>query len=106
MKLVTVVTEGLLRQEVAALLKRCGATGYTVTRAEGEGSRGVRARDWEGPNQRFESIVSAPVAEAILHALSDSYFENYAVVAWVTDVVVLRGGKFGGDDEGDRVVVD
>ena len=96
MKLVTVVTEGLLRDEVAALLKRCGATGYTVTRAEGEGSRGVRARDWEGPNQRLETIVPPPVAEAILHALSDSYFENYAVVAWIPDVEVLRSGKFGG----------
>lgn len=96
MKLVTVVTEGLLKDEVAALLKRCGATGYTVSRAEGEGSRGVRARDWEGPNQKFEAIVTGPVAEAILHALSDSYFENYAVVAWTTDVEVIRGGKFGG----------
>ena len=96
MKLVTVVTEGLLRDQVAALLRRCGASGYTVTRAEGEGSRGVRARDWEGPNQRLETIVTAPVAEAILHALSDSYFENYAVVAWVTDVTVLRSEKFGG----------
>lgn len=96
MKLVTVVTEGLLKDKVAALLKSSGATGYTVTRAEGEGSRGVRARDWEGPNQRLETIVTAPVAEAILDALSDSYFENYAVVAWITDVVVLRGEKFGG----------
>jgi nitrogen regulatory protein P-II 2 len=97
MKLVTVVTEGLLKDEVAALLRRCGATGYTVSRSEGEGSRGVRARDWEGPNQKFESIVTAPVSEAIMHALSDSYFESYAVVAWITDVEVLRGVKFGGE---------
>jgi nitrogen regulatory protein P-II 2 len=96
MKLVTVVTEGLLKEEVAALLRRHGATGYTVSRTEGEGSRGVRARDWEGPNQKFESIVTPPVAEAILDALADSYFQNYAVVAWITDVIVLRGEKFGG----------
>lgn len=96
MKLVTVVTEGLLKDEVAALLRKHGATGYTVTRAEGEGSRGIRARDWEGPNQRLEAIVTPAAAEAILDALADSYFQNYAVVAWITDVVVLRGEKFGG----------
>jgi hypothetical protein len=96
MKLVTVVTEGLLKEEVVALLRRHGATGFTVTRAEGEGSRGVRASDWEGPNQRIEAIVAPPASEAILAALGDEYFENYAVVAWVTDVVVLRGEKFGG----------
>jgi len=92
--LVTIVAEGLLKDQVIALLKKNGATGYTITQTDGEGSRGVRARDWEGPSLKFECIVAPAAGDAILQALSDHYFENYAVIAWLTEVNVLRGHKF------------
>lgn len=94
LKLVTIVTEGLLKDEISTLLRKHGATGFTITRTEGEGSRGVRAQDWEGPNQRFECIVSEEVADKILDELGQTYFKDYAVIAWLTDVAVLRGEKF------------
>lgn len=94
LKLLTIVTEGLLKEEMIALLKRHGATGHTITRADGEGSRGVRAKDWEGPNLKFECILSERAAGTALDEVGERYFENYSVIAWVTDVDVLRGEKF------------
>jgi len=96
--LLTIVMEGLLKEELIRLVKRHGATGFTLTRAEGEGSRGVRARDWEGPNLRLECLVKAEAAEAILEELSERYFDHYAVIAWLSEVSVLRGGKFVEED--------
>lgn len=95
MKLITIVTEGILKNEVAKLIMHHGASGYTVSNAQGTGSRGTRTGDWEGPNQKFEAIVTAEVADAILANLGENYFRNYAMVAWTTDVHVLRGEKFG-----------
>lgn len=97
--LLTIVTEGLLKEPIIELLRRHGATGHTITRAEGEGSRGVRARDWEGPNLRFECVLSPEGAEAALDEIGERYFENYAVVAWLADVSVLRGAKFSSSAE-------
>lgn len=94
MKLVTIVTEGLLKEKIIALLKRHACSGFTVSCADGEGSRGVRASDWEGPNLKIESIVSEETAEIIVEELSEKFFENYSLVAWITDVQVLRGEKF------------
>jgi nitrogen regulatory protein P-II 2 len=92
--LLTIITEGILRDEIIAIILKHGATGYTYSRAEGHGSRGNRATDWEGPNLRFESLVSQKVAESILNDLDKDYFENYSVVAWVSQVNVLRREKF------------
>jgi len=97
MTLVTIVTEGLLKEQLIAILRRHGATGFTITRTEGEGSRGIRASDWEGPNLRFECIVPHEAAEQILQDVGETFFENYSVIAWLTEVAVLRGDKFGGD---------
>ena len=90
----TVVSESLLREELLKLMRESGAKGFTITQADGEGSRGVRATEWEGPNTRIETIVSAQVADDIIDQLANSYFEDYAVIAWMTDVTVWRAKKF------------
>ena len=94
MKLVTIITEGLLKDQVIEILKSHGTTGYTVTRAEGEGSRGVQASHWEGPNQRIESIVTPAMGDAIMESIADKFFDDYSVIAWLSNVEVLRGEKF------------
>lgn len=43
LKLVTIVAEPVLEEQIATSLRRLGATGYTVTEAHGAGSRGMRA---------------------------------------------------------------
>lgn len=95
MKRVTLVAEALIADRLQEEILRLGASGYTTTKAEGRGSRGVRASDWEGRNAKIETIVTAEVAEKILTHLADHYFENYAVIAYSHDVEVVRGEKFG-----------
>jgi nitrogen regulatory protein P-II 2 len=92
----TIVTESILKDEIVTLIRRHGATGHTLTKVEGEGSRGVRASDWEGRNVKIETLVTPEVADAILEELNSQYFEDYAVVAWLSEVNVLRGDKFTG----------
>lgn len=91
---VTIVAEAILEDRVSRELRAIGAHGFTITEARGEGSRGVRAQDWEGRNIRLETIVSAEVADAILTHVAEHYFENFAVIAWVDDVEVVRGEKY------------
>lgn len=97
LKLVTIVTEGLLKDKMIDLLEKQGATGFTIVRAEGKGSRGLRATDWEGPNYRFEVITSPEIAEKIVRAVQEKYLTHYSVIVWLSDVDVLREEKFVGE---------
>lgn len=92
--LVTIITESLFKEKIRDILRDKGATGHTLTNALGEGSRGAGAPDWEGPNIKIESIVTPEVADTILEAISGSFFENHSVIAWTTEVNVLRAEKF------------
>lgn len=93
-RLITIVAEAVLRDRLIDDLHERGATGYTLTEAHGEGSRGRRVGDVEGANVRIESLVSAETAEAMLARLEEAYFPHYAVVAWVEEVRVVRGDKY------------
>lgn len=94
LKLVTIVAERILRDRIVEEIRRLGARGYTLTEASGEGSRGVRAHEWEGPDVKVETVVSPEVAERILAHVAEQYFEYYAVIAYVQDVTVVRGDKY------------
>lgn len=94
LKKLTIVAERLLREPLVKLLNAEGATGYTLTAVEGEGTRGIHASDWEGRNVQIETIVSPTAADRILAKISDEYLENFAVIAYLCDVDVLRRNKF------------
>jgi nitrogen regulatory protein P-II 2 len=94
LKLVTVVAEAVLEERLVREVKALGARGYTLSDVRGEGSRGVRASEWEGRNVKLETLVTAAVAERILEHLATRYFAHYAVVAYVENVEVVRGEKY------------
>jgi nitrogen regulatory protein P-II 2 len=94
LKLVTVITERLLRDRILDDLRKCGAKGFTISDVSGEGSRGVRASEWEGQNLRIESVVSPEVADRIVERIAGDFFENYAVIVYLQDVQVVRGDKY------------
>jgi nitrogen regulatory protein P-II 2 len=94
LKLVTIVAEAILEDQLLGDLRRLGSTGHSIGQVRGEGSRGVRASEWEGSNVRIETIVAPTVADAILDHVAATYFEHYAVVAYIQDVEVARGDKY------------
>ena len=94
-KLLTIVTEAVLEGGICAVLKKLGATGYTITNARGSGSRGVRDAGWQSSgNVRIEVICKADVADRIEQHLREHYYDDYAMVIFESDVNVLRPEKF------------
>ena len=95
---VTIVAERLLQARLLKMLDEEGATGYTMLAAEGRGSRGVNAADFEGRHLQLETIVPPEVGRRILERIADELLEDYAVIVYLSDVSVLRRHKF---DEAD-----
>lgn len=92
--LITIVAENVLEGRLTTLLRECGAKGWTITTARGEGPRSRRVGDLDGGNVRIESLMPRSVADATLTRLEEDYFAHYAVVAWVEDVQVRRVDHF------------
>jgi nitrogen regulatory protein PII len=94
LKLVTIVAEPVLEEQLTQALRRLGARGFTVTESRGEGSRGMRASEVPGEGVRIETVVGDEVADRILDHVARQYFPNYAVIAYVATVEVVRGEKY------------
>lgn len=94
LKLVTIIAERVLRSRLVNEVRTLGARGFTITEVTGEGSRGVRASEWEGSNIKLEVIVPQEVAASIVDHVSSTYFAWHAVIIHVQDVNVVRGDKY------------
>lgn len=94
-RLVTIVTEAALELNLTQDIERLGAHGYTITDARGKGHRGARNAGWDASaNIRIEIVCDAQVAEAIVAHLKEHYYDNYAMIQYISDVEVLRSDKF------------
>jgi nitrogen regulatory protein P-II 2 len=95
MKLVTIIAEALLEEPVIAVLEQCGAHGHTAFTVRGAGHQGRREADLvESANVQIEVIVQPDVAETLLTRLREQFFDDFAMIAYETDVRVIRPGKF------------
>jgi nitrogen regulatory protein PII len=94
LKLITIVSERILKNQIIKKIQECGAKGYTMIEATGEGSRGIRASEFEGRNVKIEIIASNEVASKIFQVIRAEYFENFAVIVYSQDVKVVRGDKY------------
>ena len=92
--LLTIVAETALKPRLTKDLKNLGVSGYTVTAANGEGSRNRRAGDVDGGNVMIQCLASRDLSLAIMNHLEAEYFENYAVVAWVSSAEVIRKERY------------
>ena len=93
--LLTVITEASIEKRLLADLELLGVRGYTVSDARGRGSHGVRDAAWgEAANIRIEFICSRPLAESVLEHLAQRYYANFAMVAFLQAVEILRPEKF------------
>lgn len=94
-KLLTIVTEAALETVLVQDVERLGAHGYTITDARGKGHRGARSAGWQtDANIRLEVVCNEPTAETIAAYVRDHYYENYAMILFISDVSVLRPEKF------------
>ncbi|MBL9152627.1 MAG: hypothetical protein JNK37_09090 [Verrucomicrobiales bacterium] len=91
---VTVIAERVLRDDLLDLLKELGATGWTLTAVEGEGTRGIRASEWEGRNVQIDTIVSPDLAERLMDEIGRRYFADWSLIIYAADVDVMRGEKY------------
>lgn len=93
--LLTIVTEAALEQNLAGVIERFGAQGYTVTDARGKGSQGLHDARWEfTSNIRIEVVCERKVAEDIVVHLRERYYDNFAMIVFLNDVSVVRADKF------------
>ncbi len=93
--LLTIITEAIVEPTLLRDLDRLGVRGYTVSDARGRGSRGVRDAAWdEAANIRIEVICQRLLAEELLCHLQERYYANYAMVAFLAEIEVLRPEKF------------
>jgi nitrogen regulatory protein P-II 2 len=99
-KLVVIITEKVIENSVVRLIKSLGIKGYTIYHGvTGEGDRGVRFGSGGlgefGENVRIETVVSSETkADLIMREVYEQYLKNYAGIAYVQDVRVIRIDKF------------
>lgn len=95
MKRVTIIGDATVRYRIVKEIQEMGCTGYTDYVVHGKGDRGVRPRHAEPANAKIEVIATPEVAERIVDYIEEHYFNDYAMIAFLDDVQVLRGEKFG-----------
>ena len=100
-KKIVIITEKMISRGVRNIIEECGATGYTIVTAGGKGSRNVRSTSDRASviddfaNVKLEVIVNDQnMAQKIVDAVADKYFENYPGITYVEDVEILRPDKF------------
>jgi len=96
LKLVTIVGEAVIMEDIAELGLELGATGYTMSEVAGHGSRSARnvIAVSGAKTLKLEFVVPTEVATTILQQVSAEYFEHYAIIAWLSDVSVMRGAQY------------
>ena len=92
--LLTIVAEALLKDRLIHEVRQAGAKGFTVTEVSGEGSRQRRVSELLGDNIKIEVIAKRETADKILTVLQKDFFPRYAVVAFMSDVQVVREEKY------------
>ena len=94
-KLVTIVTEKILEDDLTEHLKKLQVKGFTITDARGEGTRGVRSASWDqSANIRIEAVCDEKIAEKVCVFLQENFSDHYAMIIYVSDVMTLRNDKF------------
>jgi nitrogen regulatory protein P-II 2 len=94
LKLLTIVAESVLAEQLTTDLKQLGAKGFTLSDVRGEGSRHRRAGELPGENVKVETVVSEAVAKLVMDHLAQNYFSNYSLIVYAVDVAVVRGDKY------------
>jgi len=95
LQLLTVITEAAIEARLVSDMESMGAKGYTVVDVRGKGHQGMRAGGWDASaNIRVEVICSPAIAESISLYLKETYYDDYGMVVFTSEVGVMRPEKF------------
>lgn len=95
-KKLTVVVEAVLEDRLTRELLSMGMKGYTAYEVRGHGlPGGATGDDFENATLKIESLMTADVADRALEHLAKEYFPHYSVIAYVEEVQVVRGSRYG-----------
>jgi nitrogen regulatory protein PII len=90
-KLVTIITESSLEATLIKELKKMGLKGYSIMESHGEGSHGLRNGEWDqNRNITIQIVCEEELGYQMLDYVLKHYHEDYALIAFVTDVTVCR----------------
>lgn len=87
--LLTIITEPVLENQMIELIKTKGARGFSIGSIRSE-----TASDFSGSNIRIEIISNRSTAEKILENLQKNYFTKYSMIAFLSEIEVIRAEKF------------
>ena len=95
MTLVTIVCEAYALDPVKKLLRTIGAQGWTNFAVEGTGAGGERTGEMkEFANVQIEVVLTTAAADALLERLEKEFFARYGMIAFASDVRVIRSARF------------
>jgi len=94
MTLLTIVAESILKDRLIHEIRNSGAKGFTITDVSGEGSRQRRVSELLGDNVKIEIIAKLETADKILEVLQRDYFSRYAVIAYMSEIQIVREDKY------------
>lgn len=89
-----IITEKLLFDHIVAIIDAAGATGYTVTAADGKGQRTARpSRHPVSETLAKMKLEVITVDERLAHAIADQvaqkFFDNFSGIVYIDRVDVL-----------------
>jgi nitrogen regulatory protein PII len=93
-KLVTIICEPVLSPNLIAMIRSMGATGFTVTDVRGEGSGDKRSGEIPSEKTKIEVVIGSESSDQIMARIAETYFQNYSLIVYATDIQVIRNKKF------------
>lgn len=95
MKLITIVCEAYALEPVKRLLRESGAHGWTHFPVEGTGAGGERGGETQDfANVQIEIVLQPAAAQTLLERLEKDLFPSFGMIAFESDVRVIRFAKF------------
>lgn len=94
-KLITIITTDVLEDRLVTMVRKRGASGYTIQRSRGGGSHGEQSGMLDvDTNITFHVVVPEQRLSGLLDDLQALINKRYHLTVFVSDVSVLRPDKF------------
>ena len=93
-KLVTIICEPVLISSILKMTTDLGATGFTITDVRGQGNGEKSSGEIPDSKSKIEIIAEPDLAVDLMKSLAKSFFENYSVITYLSDISILRPEKF------------